>query len=324
MVSCFSACRMSRSSSISRSFRPASSIGDELSVTMALRRRLRCLNGRRFHEDPAVALVPRPAGVDLAMIAGAGGIVEELIDQSRRRRDAADAERRLAHAFERQRERLHVGDFAGHQELQRVLGAGVVAEIDQPLVDDLGARFGRDVAAQVDVEFAGDLQIIGGPGVALRIEQIHAAAAGDRDQRVGLGGLPVELHRLEVHARQRADDFKMAQLLGADVHQQVLAVRILAIEPLDRILHGGREFAVGAAELLQQHIAEARIGFVDADGVHQFFDVVIHGMASKVGMMSPERWPLCFVPKTNAWEHAPASIGTAVAHTGRRDATALR
>ena len=53
-----------------------------------------------------------------------------------------------------------------HQELQGVLGAGVVAEIDQPLIDDFRAGFGRDVAAQVDVELAGDLEIIGRPGIA--------------------------------------------------------------------------------------------------------------------------------------------------------------
>ena len=80
--------------------------------------------------------------------------------------NAADAERRLAHAFQRACERPHMGDFARHQELQRVLGAGVVAEIDQALIDDLGARFGGDIAAQVDVEFAGDLQIVRGPGIA--------------------------------------------------------------------------------------------------------------------------------------------------------------
>ena len=83
--------------------------------------------------------------------------------------------------------------------------------------------------------------------------------------------------RFQMHARQRADDLEMAQFLGADVHQQILAVRIIAIEALNGILHGGGEFAVGAAELLQQHVAETRIGLVDADGVHQFLDVVIHG-----------------------------------------------
>ena len=78
----------------------------------------------------------------------------------------ADREGRLLHALQRGRERLHVRDLARHQELQRVLGAGVVAEVDQALVDDLGPRFGGDVAAQVDVEFAGDLQVVGGPRVA--------------------------------------------------------------------------------------------------------------------------------------------------------------
>ena len=33
------------------------------------------LYGRRFREYPAVAFVPGPSGVDLAMLAGAGGII---------------------------------------------------------------------------------------------------------------------------------------------------------------------------------------------------------------------------------------------------------
>ena len=171
-------------------------------------------------------------------------------------------------------------DFPRHQELQGVFGAGVVAEIDQPLIDDLGTRFGCDIAAQVDVEFAGDLQVIGGPGIALRIEQVHAAAARDRNQRIGFGRLTIEFRRLEMHAGQRSDHFEMAQFFRADIHQQVLAIRILAIEALDRILHCGGEFAVGAAELFKEHIAKARIRFVDADGEHQFLDVVIHWLAS--------------------------------------------
>ena len=69
----------------------------------------------------------------------------------------------------------------------------------------------------------------------------------------------------------------MAEFLGADVHQEVFAIWIFAIEALDRVLHRRRELAVGAAELLKQHIAELRIGLVDADGVHKLFDVMIHG-----------------------------------------------
>ena len=80
-----------------------------------------------------------------------------------------------------------------------------------------------------------------------------------------------------MHAREGADDFQMAQLLGADVHQKVLAIRILAIETLNRILHRGREFAVGAAELFKKHVAETGVRLVDADGEHQLLHVVIHG-----------------------------------------------
>ena len=120
-------------------------------------------------------------------------------------------------------------DLARHQKLQRVLRAGIAAEIDEALVDDLGPRLGGDVAAQVDVKLAGDLQVVRCPGIAHRIEQVDAAAAGDGDQRIGLGLIAGEFHRLEMHAGQAADDLQMAQLFGADVHQQVFALRIFAI-----------------------------------------------------------------------------------------------
>ena len=57
------------------------------------------------------------------MIAVARRVVEELVHQLGRRGDLADAEWRLAHAFQRERERLHVGDFARHEKLECVLGA---------------------------------------------------------------------------------------------------------------------------------------------------------------------------------------------------------
>ena len=188
-------------------------------------------------------------------------------------------------------------DFARHQELQRVLGAGVVAEIDQPLVDDLRAGFGGDVAAQIDVELAGDLQVVGGPGVAQRIEEVTppppaiaingSASAASRSNFIGLRCMRASV----------PDDFEMAQFLGADIHQQIFAVRIFAVQALDRILHGGGEFAIRAAELLKQHVAETRIGLVDADRVHKFLDVVIHGSLSVAGGMIAEKPPReSFVP----------------------------
>src|ERR1700753_2131984 len=80
-----------------------------------------------------------------------------------------------------------------------------------------------------------------------------------------------------MHTSEAADHFQMAQFLGADVHQQVLAVRILAVQSLNRILHRGGKFAVRSAELLEQHIAETNIRLVHADREHQLLDVVIHG-----------------------------------------------
>ncbi len=238
---------------------------------------------RRIDELPGVTFIPGAASIDLAVIAFAGGVVEELIDELRGRGDLSDAERRLAHALQGLSERAHVGDLARHQKLKGILRAGILAEIDQALVDDLRARFGGDVAAKVDVQFAGDLEIIGRPGIAHGVEQIDSAAAGDRDQRVHLGGIASGLQRFEVHPGQSADDFQMAQFLGADIHQQVLAARIVAVQALNGILHGSGEFAVGAAKLLEQHVAERGIGLVDPDRVHQLFDVVIHLQLSGAG-----------------------------------------
>ncbi len=79
---------------------------------------------------------------------------------------------------------------------------------------------------------------------------------------------------------QGTDNLEMAELFGADIHQQILAVRIFAIEPLYGILHRRGEFAIGAAELFQQHIAETGIGFVDTYSEHELLDVMVHRNAS--------------------------------------------
>ena len=46
-------------------------------------------NRRRFDEFPRAALIPGASGINFAIIAFAGQIVKELIDQFRRRRNAA-------------------------------------------------------------------------------------------------------------------------------------------------------------------------------------------------------------------------------------------
>jgi hypothetical protein len=41
-------------------------------------------------------------------------------------------------------------------------------------------------------------------------------------------------------------------------------------------LHRSRKLAVGAAKLLEQHVAKGGIGFVDANRVHELLYVMIH------------------------------------------------
>ena len=64
-------------------------------------------------------------------------------------------------------------DFPRHQELQGIFSARVIAEIDEPLIDDFGASFRGDIAAKINIKFTGDFQVIGAPGIALNKLFVH-------------------------------------------------------------------------------------------------------------------------------------------------------
>jgi hypothetical protein len=241
-------------------------------------------HGRGLDELPFAALVPRASCVDLAHVAGACRVIVELVDDAGTRRNAPHREGRLLHALERCREGLHVGDLARHEELQRILGARIVAEIDEALINDLGACLRRDVAAEIDVELTRDLEVVRRPGASHGVVEVDAAATCDGDEGIGLRRLAVVLHMREVKPGERSHDLEVAQLLRADIHQQVLAGGIVAVEALDRILHRSGKLAVCATELLEQHVAESGIGRIDAHRVHELLDVVIHG-----GLLTPRR-----------------------------------
>jgi hypothetical protein len=72
----------------------------------------------------------------------------------------------------------------------------------------------------------------------------------------------------------------VTQLLGADVHQQIFDLDVVTVETLDRVPHGGGQLAVGPTELLQEHVAETRVGSTNLNGVHELLDVVIHANVS--------------------------------------------
>ena len=75
---------------------------------------------------------------------------------------------------------------------------------------------------------------------------------------------------------RRADDLEMAEFLGADIHENVFSRSVIAVEPLNGVLHRRSEFAVSAAELFEEHVAEPRIGLVHTNGVHELLDVMVH------------------------------------------------
>jgi ATP-dependent Lon protease len=55
----------------------------------------------------------------------------------------------------------------------------------------------RNVAPEVNVKLAGDLKVVGRPRVTHRVEEIDATTAGNRDERICIGELALELHLRE-------------------------------------------------------------------------------------------------------------------------------
>src|SRR5215213_1789873 len=107
----------------------------------------------------------------------------------------------------------------------------------------------------------------------------------------------------------------MAEFLRADIHEKILAIRILTIQALNGVLHCGSQLAVGAAELLQQHVAEPDIGLVYAYRKHQLLDMVIHRptFRGQGGTSTQPRRMLLVPGSTTAMsDAAKASLGKSV------------
>src|SRR4051812_3240159 len=166
---------------------------------------------RLFHDRPCAAFIPRTTGILLAEVAFAGGVVEVFVHEAGSGRNLADGEGVLSQALECEGESLHVGDLTGHEELQSIDRTGIIAKVDEPLINNLGPGFGSDIAAEVDIQLAGDLEIVSGPGIARGIVEVDATAASDRDQRIDFRRSSLHLCRFEVHAGESANNFEMAE-----------------------------------------------------------------------------------------------------------------
>ncbi len=71
----------------------------------------------------------------------------------------------------------------------------------------------------------------------------------------------------------------MAELLGRDVEQHVLAAGVDLADALGKVPHRGRQFAVRTAELLEQQRREGRICFGYAHRILQSLVVNKHEMS---------------------------------------------
>ncbi len=71
-------------------------------------------------------------------------------------------------------------DFSRHQKSERFLYAGIIGQVDQSLVDDLGPRFRRDVRAKICSWFSDRIDVRRGPGYAAGVDQRCAAPVQER------------------------------------------------------------------------------------------------------------------------------------------------
>jgi hypothetical protein len=84
------------------------------------------------------------------------------------------------------------------------------------------------------------------------------------------------LGALVEHGHDGADDFQMAELLGGDVQQHVLAARIVLGHGLAEIAHRGGQLALRPTELFEQQVGQGRIGPGYSHRVLQAFVVSEH------------------------------------------------
>jgi hypothetical protein len=88
--------------------------------------------------------------------------VEVLIHDALSRLRHADRERLLLHAVERRLEGLQVSDLSSHQKLQCIDRTRIVGVVYEILIHGLRPGLRRNVAPKVDIELAGDVQVVEG------------------------------------------------------------------------------------------------------------------------------------------------------------------
>ena len=82
------------------------------------------------------------------------------------------------------------------------------------------------------------------------------------------------------HANQRADNFKVAQLLGSNVHQHIFTTRIVIAQTLSKIAACGGQLTLRAAELFQKEVRQSRIWLRDPYGILKLLNVSEHRLLS--------------------------------------------
>src|SRR5690606_29841595 len=82
----------------------------------------------------------------------------------------------------------------------------------------------------------------------------------------------------------------MAQILGGDVVEHVLAPGVVVAQGLGEVAHGRGQLALRAAELLEHQRGQVRVGTGDAYGVHQALVVDEHGGNSPWDLAGGAGW----------------------------------
>ncbi len=132
-------------------------------------------------------------------------------------------------------------DFTGHQEAEGIFNARIVRQVDQSLIDNFGARFRRDVRAQIRGDFTDGIDVRRRPRYACGVSQRRPASVKHLGQMAvvtrtrngavklafGFSGFrQIAFSTFVEHPHKGTDNFQMAQFFCGDVSSVAMSISI--------------------------------------------------------------------------------------------------
>ena len=150
--------------------------------------------------------------------------------------------------------------------------------IDESFIDDLGACFGGNVAAEIDVELARDLEIVGGPRITHANCRDDTATARDVDQWIGFGGFALRLSCGFRCMRMRAPTISrwLSSSVPMSSRRSRRARSSTQFQPWMVYCMAAASSPFAPPNCSRSMLPKRDVGGSDVDRVHEFLNVVIH------------------------------------------------